>query len=208
MFAQKQEELNGYELNNVDFVAKSGRVVVVPVYKGAMERADEYSVWLRNLAGEDEFSSRRWADELIKIVKDFKRTLEYLETRSDIDASRIGYQGYSEGSIWAPMLLAAAGDGVRVSALHVGGLYNAKFQPQSDPLNYVTRVKVPTLMLNGIYDVHLTLKEEVEPMFRLLGTPEKDKKLVTYPTDHFIPKSEMIKETLAWYDKYLGPVRR
>jgi dipeptidyl aminopeptidase/acylaminoacyl peptidase len=76
-----------------------------------------------------------------------------------------------------------------------------------DPFNYVTRVKTPLLMLNGVYDTNLTLKEEVEPMFRLLGTPEKDKKLILYQTDHFIPRSELIKETLGWFDKYLGPVR-
>ena len=62
-------------------------------------------------------------------------------------------------------------------------------------------------MLNGIYDTHLTLREGVEPMFNLLGTPEKDKRLKTYPTDHFIPKNELIEETLAWYDTYLGPVQ-
>jgi eukaryotic-like serine/threonine-protein kinase len=90
----------------------------------------------------------------------------------------------------------------------LGALSNTRYQPQADAFNYVTRVKVPTLMLNGIYDPNLTLKECVEPMFRLLGTPEKDKKLKLYESDHFIPKSELVKETLAWYDKYLGPAQK
>ena len=71
----------------------------------------------------------------------------------------------------------------------------------------MTRVTIPVLMLNGRYDSNLTLQECVEPMFRLLGTPEKDKKLILYETDHFIPRSELIRETLGWLDKYLGPVR-
>jgi hypothetical protein len=29
-----------------------------------------------------------------------------------------------------------------------------------------------------------------------------------YDTDHFIPRRELIQESLAWFDKYLGPVNR
>jgi hypothetical protein len=36
----------------------------------------------------------------------------------------------------------------------------------------------------------------------LSGTPEKDKILKVYETDHYVPKSEMIKEVLSWCDKY------
>jgi serine/threonine protein kinase len=35
----------------------------------------------------------------------------------------------------------------------------------------------------------------------------EDIKLKLYDTDHFIPKTELIKETLDWLDKYLGPVK-
>ena len=90
---------------------------------------------------------------------------------------------------------------------HLGGLYTAPYVPVADPFHYLTRVKVPLLMLNGVYDTNLTLKEEVEPMYRLLGTSEKDKKLILYETDHFIPRSDLVKESLGWFDKYLGPVR-
>ena len=45
------------------------------------------------------------------------------------------------------------------------------------------------------------------PMYDLLGTPKEDKHIVTYETDHFIPKKELIKESLAWLDRYFGPVR-
>jgi len=47
----------------------------------------------------------------------------------------------------------------------------------------------------------------VKPMYDLLGTPDKDKVLKTYPTDHFIPISEQVREILAWLDKYFGPVK-
>ncbi len=44
-------------------------------------------------------------------------------------------------------------------------------------------------------------------MFRLLGTPNQDKRRVVYETGHNIPRDELIKETLDWLDRYLGPVK-
>jgi hypothetical protein len=43
-------------------------------------------------------------------------------------------------------------------------------------------------------------------MHDLLGTPDEDKDLILYETDHIPLRTEYIKETLAWLDKYLGPV--
>ena len=46
----------------------------------------------------------------------------------------------------------------------------------------------------------------LKPMFDLLGTPAEHKELKLYETDHIPPMKEYIKETLAWFDRYLGPV--
>jgi hypothetical protein len=46
------------------------------------------------------------------------------------------------------------------------------------------------------------------PMFRLLGTPKEHKRRVLYKTGHNIPRTELIKESLDWLDRYLSPVRR
>jgi hypothetical protein len=62
-------------------------------------------------------------------------------------------------------------------------------------------------MLNGRYDMTFIYETQVKPMFDLLGTPDEHKKLILYDADHFIPRNELIKETLAWLDKYLGPVK-
>jgi hypothetical protein len=45
-------------------------------------------------------------------------------------------------------------------------------------------------------------------MFDLLGTPAADKKRLVYPGGHSVPKTEQIKESLAWLDRYLGAVGR
>ena len=40
----------------------------------------------------------------------------------------------------------------------------------------------------------------------LLGTPAEHKRRITYPRGHTVPKVDLIKESLAWLEKYLGPV--
>ena len=63
-------------------------------------------------------------------------------------------------------------------------------------------------MLNGRYDFTFPYESTVKPMFDLLGTPEQHKKLLIYETEHFVPKSAVIKETLNWLDTYFGPVSK
>jgi hypothetical protein len=41
---------------------------------------------------------------------------------------------------------------------------------------------------------------------RFLGTPGKDKRHVVLEPGHVPPHNEMVKETLDWLDRYLGPV--
>jgi hypothetical protein len=78
--------------------------------------------------------------------------------------------------------------------------------PEVDGINFVSRVQVPTLMLNGRYDHFFPLKTSQEPMFELLGVPVEDKRLVLYETGHISPRVMIIRETLDWLDQYLGVV--
>ena len=87
-----------------------------------------------------------------------------------------------------------------------GGLVG-KGRPEVNQMSYVTRVKIPTLMLNGKYDSVFPYETSVKPMFDLLGTPGEYKVMKVYETDHIPPRNEYIKEILAWLDRYLGPVK-
>jgi len=62
-------------------------------------------------------------------------------------------------------------------------------------------------MLNGRFDFLFPVDSSQEPMFRLLGTPKEHKRRVVYDTEHDIPRIEMIKESINWLDRYLGPVK-
>ena len=75
-------------------VAK-GRAVLYPIYKGTYERKKGFED-SGDLHGGNE--SRRYVEYLIQVVKDFRRCVDYLETRPDIDKDRIAYYGMSWGA--------------------------------------------------------------------------------------------------------------
>jgi len=62
------------------------------------------------------------------------------------------------------------------------------------------------LMLSGRYDEYFPVETSQVPMFRWLGTPAGQKRHVIYEPGHFVPRDQLIRETLDWYDRYLGPV--
>jgi pimeloyl-ACP methyl ester carboxylesterase len=96
---------------------------------------------------------------------------------------------------------------IKAIVLYVGGMEMTKTLPESDQINFLPRVIQPVLMLNGKYDMYFPVETSQKPMFDLLGTPAKDKKIIIYDTGHLVPRTDLIKEILAWYNKYLGPVK-
>ena len=183
----------------VDFLVKSGRVLVYPVLKGTYERKDE-------LKSSNPEETVFYKDHVIMWRKDLGRAIDYLETRKDMELDKIGFFGYSWGGRMGG-LYPAIEKRLKAVVLHVGGMGMYKAFPEVDPLNFVTRIKQPVLMLNGEYDMYFPVETSQMPMFNFLGTPPEDKKIIIYKTGHLVPRTELIKETLSWYDKYLGPVK-
>jgi dipeptidyl aminopeptidase/acylaminoacyl peptidase len=184
----------------LSFLVRNGRAVVYPVYKGTFERSTPA------LAALAEDSSHAYAEYLVQVVKDFRRSVDYLETRPDIDRAKLAYYGMSWGAKLGA-IIPAVEPRLRAVVLVAGGFLGGP-RPEASQINYVTRVRAPTLMLDGKYDSFFGLEQGINCMFRLLGTPAADKRLILYETDHIPPRTEYIKETLAWLDKYLGPVTR
>jgi cephalosporin-C deacetylase-like acetyl esterase len=182
-----------------DFLLKSGRSVVFPVYKGTYERGGGIISDYPNMTA-------NWRDHMVMIAKDLGRTVDYLSSRPDIAADRIGYLGGSWGGAmgaWLP----AIEPRLKASVLRVGGFYQQRSLPEVDAFNFTPRVKIPTLMLSGRFDFFYPTQSSQEPMFALLGAPASEKKRIVYDTGHIIPRNEMIKETLDWFDRYLGPTQ-
>ncbi len=191
------------DLNSVedayDFILKSGRAIVVPVYKGMYQRRDGF------IPGRNKPAFFR--DHVIAWSKDLGRTLDYLETRRDFDTARMAYLGNSLGGADAPVLLAVE------KRFKAAMLLSAGFQlrhdlSEVDGINFDPHVTTPTLVLNGRYDSDFPVELSQRPLFQFMGTPPRDKKLVIYDGGHGVfPRPAAVREVLDWLDKYLGPVR-
>jgi eukaryotic-like serine/threonine-protein kinase len=91
--------------------------------------------------------------------------------------------------------------------LVAGGLSSVPLPPHRDAVNFAPRVRIPVLMINGRYDNQYPVETAIEPLFRLFGAPEADKKLLLLDSGHAPqPALLWIKEALDWLDRYLGPV--
>ena len=186
------------QIRVIDFLMKNGRAVLYPIYLGTYTR----KVPKENDTQQNNQYTQR--DMRIKQVKDLKKSLDYLITRNDIDTSKLAYAGNSWGGGLGPLVLAVE-KRFKAAVLVTAGLHDHLLS-ETDPINYIGHVKVPVLILNGKYDQFNPYEQTQKPFLDLLGTPDQHKKLVTYESNHHIPKTEMIKETLGWLNKYLGPV--
>ena len=181
------------------FAPKGGRALLLPVYKSTYERGD-------GLVSDYPDTSNNWKDHILMWGKDFRRSIDYVETREDLDSGRIAYLGLSWGSAMAPFMIAIE-PRVKAGVLVVAGLNFQKALPEVDEVAYTMRVKVPILMLNGKYDFFFPYDTSQLPFFELLGTPQEHKKLVVQESSHAFSQAELARESLAWLDQYLGPVR-
>jgi pimeloyl-ACP methyl ester carboxylesterase len=78
---------------------------------------------------------------------------------------------------------------------------------ERDPIHYLPRITIPILMLNGRYDVTFPVEAAQKPMFRLLGTvPERKRHRLSDNSHVSALSDERIRETVGWFDEYLGRV--
>lgn len=183
------------DINFVSFVPRSGRVLVHPVLKGTYERRVQAS------------GPQAIRDLVIQRTKDLQRTVDYLVTREDIDPDRLAYFGFSLGAGVGPISTAVE-NRFAASILVAGGLRDRPDTPEVSPLNFAPRVRVPTLMINGLHDFIFPYETAQKPLFELLGTPAPDKEMRTFEAGHAMNNHDIIRESNEWLDRYLGPVRR
>ena len=179
----------------MDLVVRSGRALVWPIYWDSFER------YQTDVGNRLVTRHTRWRE-------DVGRTIDYLEQREDIQADALGYLGWSYGASAAVPLLALE-DRIRAAVLHSGGLIGSRVGAAAiaDPVNYLPRITIPVLMLGGRYDYLFPVDTSKQPMFDLIGTAAEHKNHVLYDTGHVpLPRHQSMRDTLTWFDKYLGPV--
>jgi eukaryotic-like serine/threonine-protein kinase len=188
-----EKALDPYEFRLVELILRSKRAVMLPSYKGYLERGPAPNGHL------DRELTLHWSHDL-------GRSIDYLETRSDIEIAKLVYLGYSLGAWQGPRLIAVE---PRIKTAVLAATCSGKsVSPEVDPWYFVPRVKIPVLVLSGRNDFICPLETSVIPLFDLLGTPKKDKLHRMYESGHAIfYQPEVFKDMFDWLDRYLGPVK-
>jgi dienelactone hydrolase len=182
----------------IDYVIQSGRALVYPIYKGTYER---------RVSNQAPAGSVELVQVVIEESKEVRRAVDYLETRSDIDKSKLAYLGVSQGSADG-VIFTALEDRFKAVIFLDGGFFQGNPLPGQDQVNFAPRVKKPLLMVNGQYDFSFPPDLAQLPLLQMIGTPEADKRRVVSPTAHDVSQDGALlsREVLGWLDKYLGRV--
>ncbi|RLA27891.1 MAG: hypothetical protein DRR11_17535, partial [Gammaproteobacteria bacterium] len=189
------------DVGRLDYILRSGRALIYPIYKGTYDRASDLNSDIQD-------ETNLYRDHVIAWAQDIGRSIDYLETRQDIDMDRLAYYGISWGGAMSPIMTAIESR-FKAAVIMVGGLMMQSVQPMADPFNFLPRVTLPILMFNGKYDSFFPLETSIEPFFATLGTPDADKKIVVTDSNHFVlaySSNLAIRELLDWLDRYVGPV--
>jgi formylglycine-generating enzyme required for sulfatase activity/dienelactone hydrolase len=181
------------------YIPRSARLLVVPALYGTLERRPASQAGITS-SDRERFSRQ---------VMDLKRTVDYLETREDIDFERLAYVGISAGAEYGPAYLAMETRFV-TAILIAGGFHDEHMlgEPREiNPWHYAPRVTTPTLMINGDADFTVPVETAQKPMFDLLGTAPEHKRHVVLEGGHVTSdQTGIIREVLAWLDRYQGSV--
>jgi dienelactone hydrolase len=181
------------------YLLKAGRGIAVIAFDGSFQRR-----WsperMRSSTFDDRYRTRmkHWRQEL-------GRTIDYLATRPDVDAGKLGVYGVSFGASQMAALLAVE-KRIGAAVMHGGGLDTYGTLPQGEwAFNYLPRVTQPVLLLNGRSDTFFPVEAQ-DCMFELLGAQPPRKKHVMFEGGHVVmPRFQVQQLTLDWFDQYLGP---
>lgn len=139
----------------------------------------------------------RSRDMMVQTVVDYRRLIDYLEERPDIDASRLGMVGYSMGGMMT-FFLSGVDDRIDVSVACVTPYIPDQYSPMA-PHQFAPHVDHPTLTMFGNEDPFYT----VESANYLTGLVQSSaKEMVMYDADHQLPV-EWTDRALEWFQEYL-----
>ena len=180
---------------------KAGRAVMAVVPRGALERE-----WPghRNYPSRDRVQTVETRDVVILRITEFRKGLDYLETRDEIDMGRIAHIGLSWGAKFAAIVLNAVEPRIRSSLFIGGGLGQRIPLPEVNPVNFAPRIKKPALVLTGKYDETTPYQPFARLLFELLPGP---KRLELVESGHLPPLEIRNPIINSWLDETLGPVK-
>ncbi len=157
---------------------------------------------------------RYWSrDIIIQTVFDLRRAVDFIQTRKDLDAERIGYFGISLGGIIGTVFCGVEPRvKVPVITLAGGGMHlmfgmdalsddTKDYLSMIEPNNFVEKIAPrPLLMINAEND------DIVPPMMSKLmfKKANEPKDIIWYPSKHHdIPIDKVYPDGIRWFQKYL-----
>jgi pimeloyl-ACP methyl ester carboxylesterase len=199
---QRSSSDNLQDTGPIDFVVKSGRAVLYPVYKGTYER--QYRQDPPNPYSQPA-AYREWMQQL---AADVGRSIDYLVERGDMDMEKLTYYGLSWGAYKGPIFMRVEQQRIKYGMLFGGGLLGPNiWRPQVDHFNYCGHVRAPVLMINGLQDSIFPIETSARAMYDLLGSEDKEFKTYNGGHDLFgLVSTEIKGDVLKWMDKHLGPI--
>ena len=139
-------------LNQFKYLIDEGYAIIHPIYHNTFGREKTVRTFWAS-------ESEDYKDAIIKIGQDYKRSLDYIESRNDFDFSNMSYYGYSFRLIYqlhrsffhARKLLLMIGF-FKAAVICVGGLMLQKSKKEVEAHYYVRRIKTPILHIVGKED--------------------------------------------------------
>jgi formylglycine-generating enzyme required for sulfatase activity/dienelactone hydrolase/predicted Ser/Thr protein kinase len=179
-------------------IIRTGRAIFSVELEGFLGRPHPLD-WVEPDPAQDEY-----VDYNVQRVTEMRRGLDYLESRPDIDHSRIALYGLSAGG--GPGVFVTALDQRYRAVMFSGtgiGHHETRYAGAANRINFVSHIRAPKLLLDGRFDEDTPLQSETVPMFRLLREP---KHLQIFEGAH-VPPTEILVPTLTkWFDETMGAV--
>ena len=146
-------------------------------------------------------------------IIDYRRAIDYLETRPKIDINKLGVIGYSIGGV-ITFALSAVETRIKVAAACVTPNLQRLLMSQNhwnkevknqlmgvNPYNFARFIKnIPFLMLMGRFDSYCTV-EEANRLYHLVESSHK--KIILYNRGHLLPIN-YVSDAVKWLKKYLN----
>ena len=138
-------------------------------------------------------------DVMVQTTIDYRRAIDYLETRPEINATKIGAIGSSMGAMMT-FFLTGVEPRVKVAVAKATPNIRRKYSANS-PYNFASAIKSqPFLMLMGKSDPNSGGSYATQQLYNLVSSPTKN--LILYDSGHMLP-DEWKEEAVNWIKKYL-----
>ena len=141
----------------------------------------------------------QFRDMTIQSVIDYRRGLDYLATRADIDMSRVGMVGYSMGGMMT-FILSAVDERISLAVSCVSPIVTVPYLPTAVQ-NFAPFIRdTPFLMLMATSDERNYSRETANQVFNLLAS--ENKRLEFFESGHMLPK-EWPGHAIKWIETHL-----